>query len=439
MSNFFRIAVVEDDTSFAYFLKVILEERGYEVRVYLDPEEALKGLFFFKPHLILTDLKMPKMDGITFMEKAKRFCFDTDFLIITAFGSISSAVEAVKKGAVDYITKPLPSPEEFLNLIEKLLKKKSLEKQIALEEELAPFDILFAGMEEVYEKVLRVSPTDVTVIIYGETGVGKTVIAKAIHNLSGRKGSFIEINCASLPETLIEAELFGYEKGAFTGALKSKPGKIELAKDGTLFLDEIAEMSLSMQAKFLKVLQDKTFERLGGLESIKTNARFIIATNKNLKELVSQGKFRQDLYFRINVFPLYLPPLRERKKAILKIAEFLIEKIAKKLKTEKKSLSNKAKELILNYSWPGNVRELENVLERSFILSEGEELELFIEESVQDRVFLSKEQKPLDLKTLEKEAILEALKKTGGNKRKASELLGIPLRTLYHKLKEYGL
>ncbi|MDW8136115.1 MAG: sigma-54 dependent transcriptional regulator [Thermodesulfobacterium sp.] len=437
MANLFRIAVVEDDTSLASFLRLILRERGYEVEIYFDPEKALKEITYFKPHLVLTDLKMPKMDGIAFMEKAKKLCPEADFVVITAFGSIPSAVEAIKKGAVDYITKPFSSPQEFLDLIENLLRKKAPKPEST--EELPPLEILFAGMEALYEKVLKVAPTDTTVMLYGETGVGKTALAKAIHFLSQRKGSFVEINCASLPETLMEAELFGYEKGAFTGAVKSKPGKIELAQDGTLFLDEIAEMSLSMQAKFLKVLQDRTFERLGSLTPIKIRVRFITATNKNLKELLSQGKFREDLYFRINVFPLYIPPLRERKEALLKIAEFLIERIAKKLGSEKKFLSKSAKNLLLSYPWPGNIRELENVLERSFILSEEEEIELFLEESYRKKDLQEEGAKPLDLKSLEREAILEALKKAKGNKRKASEILGLPLRTLYHKLKEYGL
>jgi len=293
-------------------------------------------------------------------------------------------------------------------------------------------------MEDIYEKIIQVAPTETTVILYGETGTGKSAIAKAIHFLSGKKGNFVEINCAAIPETLIESELFGYEKGAFSGAIKSKPGKIELAKDGTLFLDEIAEMSQTVQAKFLRVLQDKTFERLGGLTTIKTNARFIVATNKDLLKLVRQGKFREDLYFRVNVFPIYIPPLRERKEAILKIADYIINKLSKKIGKDPLKLSKNSKEILKNYSWPGNIRELENVLERGFILAKGEELELEPEFFEKDKVFQEKKE-PENLKELEKKAILEALKKTGGNKKKAAELLGISLRTLYYKIKEYNL
>ncbi|PMP94029.1 MAG: sigma-54-dependent Fis family transcriptional regulator, partial [Thermodesulfobacterium geofontis] len=243
---------------------------------------------------------------------------------------------------------------------------------------------------------------------------------------------------AAIPETLIESELFGYEKGAFSGAIKSKPGKIELAKDGTLFLDEITEMSPSVQAKFLRVLQDKTFERLGGLTPTKTNARFVVATNRDLLELVKQGKFREDLYFRINVFPINIPPLRERKEAVFKIAEYFINKLSQKLGREPLKLSKKSKEILKNYSWPGNIRELENILERSFILAKGKELNIEIEIFDRGKI-LKNEEKSESLRELEKRAILEALRKTGGNKKKAAELLGISLRTIYYKIKEYNL
>ncbi len=424
-----KVAIVEDDVSFASFLKTILEEEGYDVAVFYNPETALKGILNFSPFLIITDLKMPKMDGIKFIERAKKSLPHTEFIVVTAFGSIPSAVEAIKKGAIDYITKPLSSPEDLLERVKKILNNKSA-SYYTEHTELPPYEILFAGMDDVYKAIKEVAKTDTTIILYGETGTGKSAIAKAIHLMSGKKGAFVEINCASIPESLIESELFGYEKGAFSGAIKQKLGKIELAHNGTLFLDEIGELIASVQTKFLKVLQDKSFERLGGLEVIKTNARFIAATNKDLKKMVRDNKFREDLYFRLNVFPITIPPLRERRQHIVRIAEYLIEKISAKLKKPAKKLSKESIETIINYQFPGNIRELENILERSIIVSNSEEIEVKIE-----KIFSDNE----DLKSIEKKAIIEALKKTGGNKKQASQLLGISLRTLYYKIKEFGL
>lgn len=434
MAHNSRILIVEDDISFASFLRTILEDEGYQVKVFHDPDVALKSVLSFSPHLVISDLKMPKMDGIHFIEKAKEILPETVFIIITAFGTIPSAVEAIKKGAIDYITKPLSSPEEFLELIKKNLSsviKISSISEVDTKSEEIPYDILFAGIEQIYRIIKEVAKTDTTLILYGETGTGKSAIAKAIHKMSGRKGDFIEINCASIPESLIESELFGYEKGAFSGAIKQKPGKIELAKDGTLFLDEIGELTPAVQAKFLKVLQDKSFERLGGLENIKTNARFITATNKDLKQMVKDGKFREDLYFRLNVFPINIPPLRERRPSILKIAEYLINKISRRLGKENKRLNDKSIEAIKTYTFPGNIRELENMLERAIILSSSEYIEIK-PETINDLEFDN-------LKAMEKKAIMEALKNTGGNKREAANFLGISLRTLYYKIKEYKI
>ncbi len=434
MSNNARILIVEDDISFASFLRTILEEEDYSVKVFYDPEVALKSIFEFSPHLIISDLKMPKMDGVIFIEKARQILPKSAFIIITAFGSIPSAVEAIKKGALEYITKPLPSPEEFLEMVKRILSSHRHETSFIdrkVEPEEIPHDILFAGMEDVYKIIQEVAKTDTTLILYGETGTGKSAIAKAIHKMSERKGEFIEINCASIPESLIESELFGYEKGAFSGAIKQKPGKIELAQDGTLFLDEIGELTPSVQAKFLKVLQNKSFERLGGLEILKTNARFITATNKDLKQMVKDGKFREDLYFRLNVFPIKLPSLRDRRNSIPKIAEYLIKKISFRLGKENKKLDDKSLEIIKTYSFPGNIRELENMLERAIILSNSKEIE--IKPDILNETELN------DLKSLEKKAIIEALKNSGGNKKQAANILGISLRTLYYKIKEYKI
>lgn len=432
MSQNARISIVEDDASFASFLKTILADEEYSVQIFNDPELALKEINKFSPHLVITDLKMPKMNGIKFIEKAKDILPDTEFIVITAFGTIPSAVEAMKKGAIDYITKPLSSPEEFLEAIKKILNKKSMIKfSDNKTHDIPPFEILFAGIEEVYKMIKDVAKTDTTLILYGETGTGKSAIAKAIHQISNRKGAFVEINCASIPESLIESELFGYEKGAFSGAIKQKPGRIELAHDGTLFLDEIGELTPSIQAKFLRVLQDKSFERVGGLETIKTNARFITATNRDLKQMVKEGKFREDLYFRLNVFPIFIPPLRDRKHYIPKIAEYLVETISRKVGREDKKLNKNSLEILKTYSFPGNIRELENMLERAIILAKDDKIEIKVDSTL--------ELEGNDLRAIEKKAIVDALKKTNGNKKKASELLRISLRTLYYKIKEYNL
>ncbi len=430
-----QILIVEDDPSFLNFLETILEEEGFEVKSFKDAESALLKLPELKPELVITDLKLPGMDGISFLEKAKKILPDSEFIVITAFGSIPSAVSALKKGAIDYLTKPLSSPEELIEKVKKILKHKKRPEEKALE--VPPFEILFAGLEDLYEKILEIAPTSATVLLLGETGTGKSAMAKAIHFLSGRKGPFVEINCASLPENLVEAELFGYEKGAFTGAIKTKPGKLELARGGTLFLDEISEMGLPIQAKFLRVLQDKSFERLGGLETLKTDARFVVATNRDLKKLVEEGKFREDLYYRINVVAFTLPPLRERKKELLKIAEYLIQKKAESLGKEPRPLSEESKKRLLNYSFPGNIRELENLIERALLLCRGPYLEIEVEEEKEN--LSSKPNEVKSLEALEREAILKALKETGGNKKEAAKKLGIALRTLYYKLKLYNL
>lgn len=428
------IQIVEDDLSFATFLRTLLEEENFNVSHYTRAEEALLHIPDEKPALAIVDLKLPGMDGITYVEHAKKLSPHTEFLIITAFGSIPSAVTALKRGAIDYLTKPLESPEDFLKKIKKLLENRRSQSQD--KEDLPPFHILFAGMEDIYEKILSVAPTSATVLLLGETGTGKSAIARAIHALSGRKGAFVEVNCAVLPENLVEAELFGYEKGAFTGATKTKPGKLELARDGTLFLDEIAEMSPQIQAKFLRVLQNRTFERLGGLEVLETNARFIVATNKNLEELVQKGQFREDLYYRINVISIVLPPLRKRKSHLHLIIDYILKRKAGELGVEVRPLSKESFDRLKNYTFPGNIRELENILERALLLCKGPYLEIELPK-VGPRFEAIAEIKPL--KELEKEAILKALEECKGNKVETAKKLGIPLRTLYHKLKEYNL
>lgn len=439
----FRILIVDDESPFRLLLTKILEDSAYTVKGTSDPEDALKAIDVFMPNLVITDLKMPKMDGIKLMEEAKNRNPDIDFIMITAYATVETAVSAMKKGASDYITKPLKDPDELRIAVSKIFERQRLSEESKLLkskafEDIPPLEIVFAGIEKILKLIKDVAPTDATVILYGETGTGKSLIAKIIHRMSGRTGPFVDINCAAIPENLLESELFGYEKGAFTGALSQKKGKFELATDGTIFLDEVSEMSPTLQAKFLRVLQDKTFERLGSLSTIKTNARIIAATNRNLKRLVEEKRFREDLYYRLNVFPIDIPPLRDRKRHLPDIANYLVKVISLRLGKEIKPIDATDMERLINYEWPGNIRELANIIERGIIVSKGDRLiipdltPLRIEDGYTKKI-------EGDLKTIEKIAIKNALAKTGGNRKKAAEKLGISLRALQYKIKEYGI
>ncbi len=438
-----RILVVDDEKSFLLLLTKILEDAGYTVRGFTDPDLALRAIDSFSPNLVITDLKMPRIDGLKFMDEVKKRNSDIDVIMITAFATVESAVNAMKKGASDYITKPLKDPDQLRIAVSKIFDKQRLlnENRLLKSEEfkgMPPIEIIFAGMEDILRDIKEVSLTDTTILLTGETGTGKSLIAKVIHNISKREGLFVDINCAAIPENLLESELFGYEKGAFTGALSQKKGRFELAEDGTIFLDEVSEMSITLQAKFLKVLQDKTFERLGSLNTIRTNARIIAATNKDLRLLVQEKKFREDLYYRLNVFPINIPPLRERKRHLPEIANYLIKVFSAKLGKDVKTIAEQDMQKMQNYSWPGNIRELENIIERAIIISRGNQLTLPELEQSKTEVIGMKGFEG-DLKSIEKGAIEQALSKTNGNRKKAAEILGISLRTLQYKIKEYGL
>lgn len=448
----FRIIVVDDEKSFLALLIKILEGEGYKVKGFTDPNEALVAIDSFMPNIVITDLKMPGMDGITLLELAKKKNSDIDFIIITAFATIDTAVSAIKKGASDYITKPLSSPDQVRIAVSKIYEKQRLVAENSLLKsemlkDLPPLELVFAGIQDIMDEIKSVAQLDSTVMLYGETGTGKTLIARIIHHISGRKGPFVEINCAAIPENLLESELFGYEKGAFTGALSSKKGKFELADEGTILLDEISEMPLFLQPKLLKVVQEKTFERLGSLNSIKTNTRIISATNRDLMEMVAAKQFREDLYFRLNVFPIRIPPLRERKAHIPEIAKYLVEKISARVGKSPGIISEDTMNRLINYQWQGNIRELENVLERGIIISKGREL--IINEVLNQNIAGKYDKQSAEafgagkfdgsLREIEKQAIQNALEKTSGNRKKAAELLGISLRTLQYKIKEFNL
>ena len=437
----FRVLIVDDEKSFLLLMMKILEDAGYSVKGLTDPEAALKILDSFLPNLIISDLKMPKMDGIHFMEEASKVS-DADFIVITAFATVETAVAAMKKGAADYITKPLKDPEQLRIAVSRIFDRQVLFNEntllkAALFEDIPSLDIVFAGMDDVLREVKDVASADATVMLYGETGTGKTLVAKVIHWLSGRKGPFVDINCAAIPENLLESELFGHEKGAFTGALQQKKGKFELANAGTILLDEVSEMNTTLQAKLLKVLQERTLERLGSLNTLKTNARVIAATNRDLKQMVSDGKFREDLYYRLNVFPISIPPLRDRKSHFQEITHYLVDTISRRLGKETKTLSDSVMKSLMVYSWPGNIRELQNIIERALIVTRGTELNII---GIGEQSEAQQQQRVnSDLKTIEKEAIKNALSQTAGNRREAAEMLRISVRSLQYKIKEYGM
>ncbi|MEO0295573.1 MAG: sigma-54 dependent transcriptional regulator, partial [candidate division WOR-3 bacterium] len=392
--------------------------------------------------------RLKEINGLDLVEKIKNELFiKSEIIVITAYGSIQDAIRAIKSGAYDYITKPF-EPEELILIIERLRKEKEREKGF-IRELLKPLPEII-GKNEKFLKALelakKVAGEDVAVLLTGESGTGKEVFARFIHLNSKRKeGPFIPINCAAIPKELLENELFGSEKGAFTGSYKTKIGKFELADGGTLFLDEIAEMPLELQPKLLRAIEYKEIERLGGLKPIKVNTRIIAATNRNLKELVEKGLFREDLYYRLSVFPIHLPPLRERKEDILLISENFLKKMERKY-GKKLKLSEESKKILITYDFPGNIRELENILERAAILTEDGIIkrEHLMIEKIEEKEEEIKIQNLKDIiereiEKKEKEIIENTLKITKGNISKTAEILGISRKSLYEKLKKYKI
>ena len=445
IDNNFRILVVDDERPLATLLSRILKQAGYKVKIANSGIEALDKISGFLPNLVITDLKMPKISGLDLLKKVHPERPEIDFIILTAYATVENAVEAMKHGAFDYIIKPLKDPDELRIAVSRVVEHQSIiaantiwRNQLA--EGLPPTDIIFAGMTEVWKEIEQVAKTDATILLQGESGTGKSLIAKAIHYLSGRKGPFVELNCAAIPEALIESELFGHERGAFTGAIKTKQGKFELAQDGTIFLDEIGEMPLSAQAKLLRVLQERTFERVGGITSLNTSARIITATNQNLIDKIRERRFREDLYYRLNVFPITLPPLRERREAIAALSKYLIQSISARVGKKVPEISQDTLKQIESYEWPGNIRELHNVFERAIILNQGTKLTLPPLTTIPPRVQPEPSARRLrSIQDLEREAIEETIKETGGHRGKAAKILGVSIRTLQYKLKKYGL
>jgi two-component system response regulator AtoC len=440
------VLLIEDERLMRVTLEDALKSAGYDVLSFGTGAEALKALKNYSFDIAVTDIRLPDIDGFDILQEITR-TKDSQVIVMTAFGTIKDAVEAMKLGAFDYITKPF-ALDEFLLLVERALEVKRLrEENIRLRKDVircysSPNIIGESdGMKRVFSLVEKLSGSDATVLILGESGTGKELVATTVHYQSRRRDRpLIKVNCAALPEGLIESELFGHEKGAFTGAVKRKPGRFELANSGTIFLDEIGDLPPSTQAKILRVIQERQFERVGGTATVMVDVRIIAATNKDLAEEVRKGRFREDLYYRLNVIPIQLPPLRERKEDIPYLVEFFSEKYRVKL-SKNVRFSKDAVNTLLAYDYPGNVRELENIVERCVTLSPSEVIDK--DELPSLTISEKRSEKRLSLSDVaaeaEKNHIITVLKSTQGNKTKAAEILGISRKNLWEKMNAYGI
>jgi two-component system NtrC family response regulator/two-component system response regulator HydG len=445
-----RILVVDDEQNARDGLTTILREEGYEVAEAADGEAGFEKLTSFNPDAVLCDIKMPKLDGLSLLKKVRADGFDTVFVMVTAFGSIETAVEAMRLGAQDYITKPVDVSAVLVKL-EKVLETRQLRRDNAMLRERLHEKHRFTNiigesgeLQAVFDVVKRAAPTKATVLVLGESGTGKELIAQAIHEESPRREKpFVKVNCAALSETLLESELFGHEKGSFTGAAGKREGRFELADGGTLFLDEIGDVTPALQVKLLRVLQQKEFERVGGTQTLKVDVRVVAATNKDLGAEVKAGKFREDLYYRLNVVSVTLPPLRKRKSDIPALVSHFIEKYNEAHGKTVKGLAPGTLNALLSYDWPGNVRELSNVVERAVVLSRENEL------TSDDLPATMRGPRPKDrspetlipgatLYEIEREAILRTLEMVDGSTSRAADILGISVRKIQYRLKEYA-
>jgi len=429
-----KILIVDDEKNHRLMLKLHLEDAGHKTSEAENGLLALEKLEKNKFDIILLDMKMDVMDGLSFLGMMNRKGLTTPVIVITAFSTVKTAVESMKLGAVDYLTKPVDIPQ-LMDAISKVNIDTSGETLIPVDNYKFGGIYTKGGLGSIIEQLKLVAPTDATVLILGESGTGKELVARSIHDNSKRATRpYLAINCAALSENIIESELFGHVKGAFTTAVKDNKGLFEAADGGTLFLDEIGELSLNVQAKLLRVLQEGCFERVGDTKTIKTDVRIITATNRSLKKRAESGEFREDLYFRLAVFPVEVPPLRDRKEEIAPLVKFFIDKHAAKLGKLIKSADPAFIKKLSAYGFPGNIRELENIVERSIILTTGTKLE-----PATLPAFGESKTGGLSIRDNEKDLILKALKKTGGNKTKAAEVLQISRRTLHNKIKEFDI
>jgi len=467
-----QVLIVDDEPNLRKILAAQLSRDGYDV---MTAEDGEQGLSFLREHhidLVITDLKMPKVDGMTLLREALREAPDLPIVMITAHGTVDTAVEALKLGAFDYLTKPFDK-DEVRQIVAKALKTRELAGEEAAplqkDEPGARFGIIgqSPGLTDLYAVLERVADSPTTVLVTGESGTGKELVARALHDHSARRGKpFIKVNCAAIPKELIESELFGYERGAFTGAVSSKPGRFELANGGTLFLDEIGEIPVEMQVKLLRALQESEFERVGGIKTIRVDVRLVAATNRDLKKLISQNLFREDLFYRLNVVSIRLPALRERPTDIPLLVEHFLTKFNDRLKKQVSGVEPEALDLLANYGWPGNIRELENVMERSVLFCDSQKLKVddlpgelrgsgsggsMLPPASTDPNAAPSSEMPLSgegglkehvkvaMSRLERELVSRALKQTNNNVTHAARLLKISRKGLQLKMKELGL
>lgn len=442
-----KVLIVDDEQNVRQLLSKVLKKEGYETYTACDGKEGLDFLQTSSIDIIISDIRMPNMTGIQFLHKVKEMDSGIGFILITAFATTETAIDALKSGAQDYVTKPFDI-SEIITAVNKLAITSDHDFDVGMED--LKTHSKSAKMREILYLAKRVAAADSTVLIMGETGTGKEVVCAAIHNWSGRKDQpFIKVNCGAIPDNLLESELFGYEKGAFTGAVNAKPGRFEIADRGTIFLDEIGDISPSLQVKLLRVLQEKTFEHLGGLASISSDVRVIAATNKNLKKAVEEGEFRQDLYYRLNVVPINLPPLRERREDIEDLIQYFLQKAACISGSSKpKKMNREAMECLKQYSWPGNIRELENIVERCVVITSGDRIgadslppEITGCGNCKADMLINGGESTLNsaIDHKEKEVILKALSDNNDNKTKAALQLGISRRSLHRKIQKYGI
>lgn len=444
-----EILIVEDNDGLRDILREALTTEGYIVTTASSAEEGKDKLKESAYDLVITDLKLPEADGITMLEAAKTAAAGTEVIVMTAYGTVEKAVDAMKKGAVDFITKPFSI--DYIRLqVARALKGKKIKEENTRLRGAAKREIIGSApkIAEIRDMIGKIAGKDATILITGESGTGKEIVAETIHYSSPRRDwPLVKVNCAALAPGVLESELFGHEKGSFTDALYTKKGRFELAEKGTLFLDEIGDLPLALQIKLLRVLQEKEFERVGGEKTIKTDVRIIAATNKNLKDLVKQGKFREDLYYRLNVVELYMPALRERKEDIPELAEYFVKRYAEFGGFRVKGIKKDAMETLSSYDFPGNIRELENIIQRMLVTCSGEVIdvadvpgEISPKSEVRNPKSKAKKAKlETTVEEFEKKLISDALKKTKGNKLKAAEELGVNRTTLMSKLKKYKL